>query len=226
MFQHLFDSMNHTLDNIIQHYPTAAVSQKKKLNEQLSVLKSMSDHVIEQWLSFEEKMAQFYENAPNSPSHSASQTAEPALKSEMYEYDSIGKFEQGACDESFIKGQGYYKLFMFRQAIELFEQVVRTQPDFIVARLYLAMSYLKIGDGNEAYRHFKFIIPMTDNARLKAISYNALGCIQMLNRHPEMAEHYFQLAHKTDPTLSDPLINLEVCAYNQGTLQYGSGLTH
>ncbi len=55
----------------------------------------------------------------------------------------------GLRSETFRRGQGYYKLLMFEQAIAEFEQLVRQYGDFLIARLYLAMGYLQKGDLDE-----------------------------------------------------------------------------
>ena len=38
------------------------------------------------------------------------------------------------------------------------------------------MGHLRKGEFGEAYQHFKFLLPLTDNSKMKAISYNAMGC--------------------------------------------------
>ncbi|MDT2275603.1 tetratricopeptide repeat protein [Paenibacillus larvae] len=39
---------------------------------------------------------------------------------------------------------------MYRQAIQEFEKLVQKEPDFLLARIYLAMGYLKQGELPEA----------------------------------------------------------------------------
>lgn len=205
MFQHLFATMNEMLDEIILHYPQAQDVSKQEMNQKLALLRALSDGIIEEWLLFEEKMGAF--------------RAKGAGQKEWLESSAETR------SEAFMRGQGYYRLFMFRQAIDAFETVVRQFPDGIVSRIYLAMAYLQLGESNDAYRHFQLIIPLTDNKKVKAISYNALGCIQAQRKNFEKAQEYFKLAHQTDPQLQEPLANLKVCQYNDGTLQYGSELT-
>jgi tetratricopeptide (TPR) repeat protein len=72
-------------------------------------------------------------------------------------------------------------------------------PDFLLARMYLAMGYLRLGEDGDAYRHFQLILPLTDNKQLQAISYNALGCIQVKKQNMQKALEYFQLAYQADP---------------------------
>jgi tetratricopeptide (TPR) repeat protein len=195
MFKHLFSTMNEVLDEIIKQYPLVKGEQKAALEDQLHVLKAMSDEFIECWLLFEEKLGQFYGSAPISTN---------TLHKELLELEIEGKQTT-----EFLRGQGYYKLFMYDKAIHEFELLVQRQPDFLLARIYLAMGYLRKGEYGEAYRHFQFLLPLTENSKMKAISYNAMGCIQVQNHNMDKAFEYFQKAYHTDPSCMEPLINLD-----------------
>lgn len=205
MFQHVFATMNEMLDEIITHYPQAEGTLKEDLNQKLTLLKSMSDGIVEEWLRFEEKMGVLREG----------NTAEAAATEALPE----------CATDAFQRGQGYFKLAMYSLAAQSFEQVVQQFPDSIISRMYLAMAYLQLHELNDAYGHFQFIVPLTKNNKLKAISYNALGCIQAEHHNLEMAEEYFKLAHKEDPTFQEPLANLKICESNHGVFQYGSELS-
>ncbi|MBE6070005.1 MAG: hypothetical protein E7211_20300, partial [Clostridium lundense] len=56
MFQHVFAEMNEMLDEITRKYPLAGQAQKQELAKKWNLLQHMSDGIIEEWLSFEEKM--------------------------------------------------------------------------------------------------------------------------------------------------------------------------
>ncbi|MFK7695733.1 tetratricopeptide repeat protein [Paenibacillus sp. HJGM_3] len=205
MIKQLFETMNDVLDEIEHDYATAEPALKQELSQKLNALKSMSDHLIEEWLKFEERFGKIAHNLTQQPSPVF---AHPELPQ--------GSPEPGHQSEAFTKGQGYFQLMMFDHAIRSFEQVVKQYPDFMLARLYLAMGYMRSGNEMEAYRHFKFIISLTDHAPMKAISYNAMGCIQAKNENLEQAEHFFKLAYMADPSCIQPVINLEVCAKQAG----------
>ncbi|MFU2106659.1 tetratricopeptide repeat protein [Paenibacillus larvae] len=195
MFKQLFGTMNEVLDDIIKESKTATGAAKQELEEQLTALKAMSDECIEQWLLFEEKLSQFV--------HSATMKT-PTLHQDLLELDWTGKQS-----EEFLRGQGYFKLYMYRQAIQEFEKLVQKEPDFLLARIYLAMGYLKQGELPEAKRHFQLLAPLVDNAQMKAITYNALGCIQFSSKHLDQAFEYFKKAYSADPSIVEPLLNLE-----------------
>lgn len=205
MFQHVFAEMNNMLDEIVKHYPSAHGPRKQALIHNWNMLKRMSEGIIDEWLRFEERMAVFRESVASPPVFPSTESPEMQL-------------------DAFIRGQGYYKLLMFRPAIAQFEAAAAVYPDSLLIRLYMAMAHLHLGETAEASGYLQSILPLADDKRLKAMIYNALGCIQALNGVTDKASEYFTLAIQSDPTLPDPLINLEVCHKKRGDLQYGSPL--
>lgn len=200
MINQLFETMNDVLDEIEKEFATADQAHKHELSQKLNALKSMSDHLIEEWLKFEEKLGKFTQTF----THQTPGFAHPEMPT--------GSGEPGYQSEAFSQGQGYFQLLMFDNAIRAFEQVVNQYPDFMLGRLYLAMGHMRKGNETEAYRHFKFITSLTDHAPMKAISYNAMGCIQAKNDNLEQAQEFFKLAYMTDPSCVQPVLNMEVCA--------------
>ncbi|KOP63802.1 hypothetical protein AMS62_00115 [Bacillus sp. FJAT-18019] len=205
MFQHVFAEMNNMLDEIVKHYPAAKGPQKQALVQNWNMLKSMSEGILEEWLHFEEKMAIFRESAVSPPVFPPTEAPELQL-------------------DAFVRGQGYYKLLMFQPAIQQFEAAALIFPDSLLIKLYIAMSYMYLGQTSQASDVLVSILPLADDRKLRAIIYNALGCIEVLNGQQRKAEEHFVLAMQSDPTLPDPMINMEVCKQNCGELQYGSQL--
>lgn len=199
MFKQLFATMNEVLDDIIAQYPLANSSKRRELEDQLSVLKDMSDTCIEEWLLFDEKMGRISQNETESGAVALpdSEPCMPDIK------------EKAKTSGSFDKGQGYYKLGMFDEAAGEFELLVSRRPDDLLPRIYLAMSYLRMGQFGDAYRHFQFLVPLTENRKIKAISYNAMGCIHAENNNLDQAIKYFKKAHTADPSCIEPVLNMK-----------------
>ncbi|MBB3109321.1 tetratricopeptide (TPR) repeat protein [Paenibacillus phyllosphaerae] len=246
MFQHVFATMHELLDDIMSHYGQAGVEQKKQYFEQLSMLKSMSDTFIEEWLTFEEKLAEFrdthrdpvqkmelpltdheHEHNPMQPAVAAQKLnlAAAPLAAAKATPNCTGETAQQQEAQSIAKGQGYFKLFMFKDAALHFEQAVAAAPEDNRARLFLAMTYMHLQDWPEAQRHFQLLVELTDHPKWRALGYNALGCIQAIRMNLEQAERYFLKAHETDPGFTDPLSNLKSCQDHKGhlSLYFGSG---
>ncbi|MDB5055881.1 MAG: tetratricopeptide repeat protein [Bacilli bacterium] len=189
MFEQLFATMNDVLNEISIRYHSASITEKKQLDEQLTVLKTMSDRCMEQWLAFEENLALFF--ATNYTKKTPVQESK----------DKTADILDGPMNkQGFEKAQGFYKLYMFDQAVSELEKLVQQQPDFLLARMYLAMGYLRLGEDGDAYRHFQLLLPLTDDNKLKAISYNAMGCIQVKKNNMQRAMEYFKMAYSNDPS--------------------------
>jgi tetratricopeptide (TPR) repeat protein len=219
MFKQLFATMHEVLDEIIEQYPSASPNGKKELDQQLNDLKHMSDIFVEQWLIFEEKMSQFQEGIGTTPPKQKGQNALPPQNAKPITYK---EYEY----EEFDRGQGYFKLYMFDHAIRELKPLVHRQPEMLLARLYLALSYLQTKDYEESLRHLSIIIPLTEDNKIKAISYNAMGCIQAKKGHLEKALEYFNLSYEADPSMMEPLINMGNCLSEGDSLEYGLNFIH
>ncbi|WP_219836570.1 hypothetical protein [Paenibacillus sp. R14(2021)] len=250
MFKHIFATMQDILQDIIIHYPKANDNDRKALDDQLIKLKQFSDMFIEEWLQFEEKMADFRElqqqclhggsmhacSAPppvpgypktisEVPAESASKTPASYSTSKpevTYEMDSISDAE---LRQAMSQGQGYFKLLMFREAAGHFQQAIAISPDFNHARLFLGMSYMHLQEWHEAQRHFQLLVEVTEHPKWRALGLNALGCIQAVRMNLEQAAIYFEKAHEADPNFTDPLSNMKSCQEHEGhlSLYFGSG---
>jgi tetratricopeptide (TPR) repeat protein len=188
IFEQLFMTMNEILTEITSRYGTASVQERVNLDDQLAMLKKMSDQYLEQWLDFEEKLAGFFVQNHHVPAIPLNQA------DAVSDNKPIVQLESG-----FEKAQGFYKLYMYEHAVKELEKLIKQQPDDLLARIYLAMGYLRLGEDGDAYPHFQMIVPLTENNQLKAISYNAMGCIQIKKKNMQKAMEYFRLAYQLDP---------------------------
>lgn len=283
MFKHVFATMQEMLQDIIIHYPNANDMQRKQMDEQLATLKQFSDNFIEQWLQFEEKMADFrdmqhvVQQSKQTGGHSKTQSQGeapvsgqkkdvPALpqtpgypkiisqppaaalrrQSSSMKHSHVNAvppsitpagnasvpghsagYEEAAIElcQAMSKGQGYFKLFMFREASVHFAEAVRLAPDDNRARLFLGMTYMHLQEWHEAQRHFQLLVEVTEHPKWKALGLNALGCIQAVRMNLEQATRYFEKAHEADPDFTDPLSNMKSCEQHSGhlSLYFGSG---
>ncbi|MFD0711193.1 hypothetical protein [Paenibacillus sp. GCM10027626] len=235
MFRHVFATLHEMLDEIRTHYGQAGHEQKKQYAEQLSMLKSISDEFIEEWLLFEEKMSEFQEQhaagSMQTKQELASSTVSTAAAVTSPPKESEGKpaihvIEMSEPEAAAVcKGQGYFKLFMFREAAHHFQEAIIISPENNMARLFLAMTFMHLQEWNEAQRHFQLLVELTEHPKWQALGYNALGCIQAIRMNLEQAELYFLKAHEADPAFADPLSNLKSCQQHAGhlSLYFGSG---
>lgn len=208
MFQHLFAEMNKMLQEIQADYPTAEGARRSELLSKYNMLHRISDHVMDEWLLFAEKLSEFRGQAD--------------MQSQPEELPAQEAPELGM--DAFVRGQGYYKLLMYRKCIEQFSEVTARHPDSLAARLYLAMAYLQEGDGCAAWEHLHHMLGLIRENKLKAMVYNALGCIRASQERYKEASELFGLSLMHDPALPEPNVNLEVCRRRGGKLQFGRQL--
>ncbi|WP_128102523.1 MULTISPECIES: tetratricopeptide repeat protein [Paenibacillus] len=210
MFQHVFAEMNDMLDEIIKRYPSAEGLNKQELLQKWNLLKRMSDGMIDEWLMFEEKMSQVREQELVKPA---------SLEPEQEAVTALPELHL----ECFSRGQGYFKLQMYPQAIIQFSRIVADYPDSALTRYYLALAHLNLEQNTEALAHLHRILRLKGSPRLKGLVCNALGCIEAKLANPQGACSLFAQALQHDPTLTEPLYNMEACRQNKGQLQFGIG---
>ncbi|MCG7375538.1 tetratricopeptide (TPR) repeat protein [Paenibacillus amylolyticus] len=210
MFQHVFAEMNDMLDEIIKRYPSAEGLNKQELLQKWNLLKRMSDGMIDEWLMFEEKMSQVREQELVKPA---------SLEPEQEAVTALPEIHL----ECFSRGQGYFKLQMYPQAITQFSRIVADYPDSALTRYYLALAHLNLEQNTEALAHLHRILRLKGSPRLKGLVCNALGCIEAKLANPQGACSLFAQALQHDPTLTEPLYNMEACRQNKGQLQFGIG---
>ncbi|MBR2563267.1 MAG: tetratricopeptide repeat protein [Paenibacillus sp.] len=211
MFQHVFAEMNDMLDEIIKRYPSAEGLDKQELQQKWNLLKRMSDGVLDEWLVFEEKMSHLREQELEKPA---------SLEPEQQAVTALPEVHL----ECFSRGQGYFKLQMYSQAIAQFSRVVGDYPDSALAHFYLALAHLSLEQMYESELHLQTIMMLNGSPRLKGLVCNVLGCIQAKLSNLEAACSLFAQALQYDPTLTEPLYNMEVCRLNRGKLQYANQL--
>lgn len=214
MFKYLFQSMNEKLDGILAALPAShGIKQQEALERQLRELRDMSDGIIEEWLQFEEKLGKA---SFRQPTHEAPSPDVPGCAAEAEEAD-----DSPVHSLQYQRGEGYFKLYMFDEAAREFHAVVNVYPEFLKARLYLALCFLQNENVSEASSHLRTLISLTDDGKLKAVAYNALGCVKAVEGNVEKACECFRASHALDPSFEDPVYNLKACQIQGGVLQLG-----
>jgi tetratricopeptide (TPR) repeat protein len=201
MIQHIFESMSEALEEIKTEFPNAIGPRKEELMTQLSVLRSMSDTFIEEWLSFEEKLGLVREACRHSE---ATDTDESAFIGNV---DDVGEEWM----EAYRRGQGYYQLLMYPKAAEEFEQVTQKEPEFVMGRLYLALSYLNKGQWDDSRRQLNLVLGTAQHVKIKALAHNAMGCILAKENQMDGALKHFEESAEQDGNFYDPVFNQAIC---------------
>ncbi|ATY84871.1 hypothetical protein CVV65_08000 [Kyrpidia spormannii] len=174
-FSELFDELGRIEQRLSDEGPGP------ELVEELGALRAQADEWMENWLVLEDRIAELCErfgldldldsspiNHENVPSNVAPETGpiSPAPYPPKPEgSDGISMvwhipphLDSEALVRTFRKGIGFFDLWMYQEAAEELEKVLKQTGDFPVARLYLALAYIARGRGREAEPHLQILL--------------------------------------------------------------------
>ncbi|MBO8162964.1 MAG: tetratricopeptide repeat protein [Brevibacillus sp.] len=240
-FKHLHDQLQSIEDN----WPDADEDEKRRMAEQLVYLRQVSDHIVDAWISLEEKLSsvikavkatQQKDEAKQAAGLSLVKTAwgKPAqLEMEKagdgtapYPLDGeAGVAIPGETADSpaysllFRKGEGFYHLRLFDDAKHHFAELLKQSPDWESGRLYYGYSLLFCEEREAAMREFRLLARTAASPKIVAISHNAIGCMIAEEGHWLEAGQAFKAALETIPTHPEAAFNLALCYLNGGEEQ-------
>ncbi|MGL4562168.1 MAG: tetratricopeptide repeat protein [Brevinema sp.] len=164
--------------------------------EYLSILEALlstpQEYQMNNWVMFARAWIRFI---------SATKTEEFAnvleiLPSQKFEDPHIELLRLSIQSHSLLKLEQYQILLMHLKESKLSQK----SSDL----LYLqAVSYLKIKDTKQSEKNFKKVLEMTENERLKSLSYFYLGEIQQQLNNDEKAFEYYLLSWELEPYNSE-----------------------
>jgi tetratricopeptide (TPR) repeat protein len=161
MFHQWTETVKRALKEIEKRYPAGSPEERKRLRERFVQIKRACDNLLEAWADIEDRIVRLVH-------------AYPELAEEGEELE--GEFE---LDEMVVRrfrqGQGFYRLNMFVEAEEAFREVVEEEPEFLLGRVYLALSHFQKGNTDEAYRHFQLIASTTNHDVFIAFARHMMG---------------------------------------------------
>lgn len=114
------------------------------------------------------------------------------------------------------RGLGYFDLLMFPESIREFEQMVALDPGMVVARLYLALSYIAIDAFEEAETHLALVGATARDVVVQAAVHDATAQMYMKQQRYQNALNELEHVLAIQPQYSDAQINLAICAYSLG----------
>lgn len=153
---------------------------------------------LEGWINLEEDVAILLQSYPD-------------LDDEQQEEVGESFWLDGEVVRTFRQGQGYYQLRMFQEARPYFDEVVQSEPDFLLGRIYLALSQFQSAQWSEAQRHFQLVAETADHLHFQVFAFHMLGCVHVKRGQDERAIHYFKRALEIDTEHGDSWFNLGAC---------------
>ncbi len=157
---------------------------------------------------------------PQTPTtHAAALTPPGSIPAASFAADLGSAWETPAGLRFLRQGIGYFDLLMFPESIREFEQMVALDPRMVVARLYLALSYIATGAFEKAENHLASASATARDAILQAAVHDARAQLYMKQDRRRDALSELELVLAIQPKYSDAQINLAICAYSVG--EYG-----
>lgn len=231
MKENEFMQIFHALDCVEKELREVGDNQEKrqKCYERLLELRRRMDRYVEYWLRFEERINEMQDkynfSLPDEVPESFLQVFEQDLleteaqqpQEELVKRDIKPVFfkeDNEACIRSFRRGLGFMELAMLDEAIQEFQQVVRQEPDLLLAHLCLGVVYAERGLVDEAMRELRLVQALTDDPQTGAIVHNTLGNIYADQEEYELAFKEFSKVLELDPDFAVALFNLGAVCYN------------
>lgn len=158
-----FAKLNEELEEVKQQHAKGELSETE-YHQALQKLQQKNEEVLDEWVSFEDKVSQLMDNNEHCPLFHS---------------------------EHWNKAKACYDLMMFEQAAKHFEKVLDENSEYELARLYLAHSYLATQRSEQARYHLQFLLETSSDDSVKQLSAHALACIEGTVESYEQALHYF-----------------------------------
>jgi tetratricopeptide (TPR) repeat protein len=233
MADHDFTEVFSDLESVEKELKNAGGSKEKRqaCYNRLIELRRRMDRYVEYWLRFEEKINELQETydfllpdelpesfleAFNGIFPEKGTGHEAAVKEEKRRVVQplAMRVENEASISSFRRGLGFMELAMMDEAIAEFEQVVRLEPDLLLAHLCLGVAYTERGKADEAMRELRLVQALTAESQTRAIIHNALGNLYAGQEQYDLALPEFEKAVELDPEFTAAVFNLGASYYN------------
>jgi tetratricopeptide (TPR) repeat protein len=211
LIEEWFRTLAAKLQAIEKEWPTATESRKMILANQLFELRQISDHLVDLWLRFEEKLSgligmikQKETDTQKTADNGTEANAGPGIEMEQSE-------KPGSYRHIFRKGEGFYHLRLYHDAKDCFADLLKESPDWENGRLYYAYSLLFCEEKEAALREFRLLSRSASSPKVISISYNAIGCMLAEEGQWLEAAQAFHAALGETPLHREALFNLALC---------------
>ncbi|SMO43309.1 tetratricopeptide repeat protein [Melghirimyces algeriensis] len=199
MFRKWLQQTKKQLTDIERQYETAGDQERIQLRNTFRKLRRDLNELLDGWIDLEEQMTSLLNHCPDLGE------SEEELSEEF--------FLDSQAVRAFREGQGFYQLKMFAEARPYFQIVVQNEPEFLLGRLYLALSDFQEGKLMEAHREFQMVAETSDIPRFSAFAYHMLGCIHVRKGQDSQAIRQFEKSLSIEPDREDTLFNMATCHF-------------
>ncbi|PTX59939.1 tetratricopeptide (TPR) repeat protein [Melghirimyces profundicolus] len=202
MFRQWVQEVRRRLSEIEDQYGQAPIQDRNRLRDGFRRIHQDVNQLLEAWVNLEEQVTAILKKYPDLAA----------------EEEEVGEefFLDSRAVRAFRQGQGYYHLKMFSEAHPYFREVVEKEPDFLLGRLYLALSDFQQGKLVDAQREFQLVAGITELPQFQSFTHHMLGCIHVKEGRDEQGIRQFEKSISIDSDSRDTWFNLGACHYRLG----------
>lgn len=223
-----FDWMEDALTQIETIYSHCSAEVQQELANRFRHLQDVNDDWLDAWLLLQERFHQVTEKYPeltdaeqltmglpyvNNVNSGQSKPSVTNSDADEKSYDTLEFWIDEHALHQFRIGQGYYNLWMFPEALDQFLQVMDTEPDFLLGRLYLALTHFQREKWEEAEKEFQLVLKTAPHNEFSRFAYHMLGCVLVKQNQDVKAVRQFSRALEINSENADTLFNLGACHY-------------
>lgn len=220
-----FDWMEDALMQLDAIYPHCPDEVKHELIDRFQHLQDVNDEWLQKWLYLQERFQQVSERYPELVQEQLPSFLSDATSLHHHDSNIEGEGDNEAADgqlefwideqvlHQFREGQGYYELLMFPQANKQFMEVIDMEPDFLLGRLYFALTCFHRKQWEEAEKQFKLILRTSPHKEFTRFAHHMLGCLLVKQNEDVKAVRHFYRALAIEDNNADTLFNLGACHY-------------
>lgn len=211
-----FDDLFEKLVALHEQLDTASSQEKEMIVSELRRIQNEGDEIQKQWLVLQE-----YIDILNSEYNLECQVSSISNNKSQEGTNQIFWVADEESVTTFRKGLGYFELLMFENSLPYFQETVEKDPNFVMARVYLGLSYLSLGELDKAETELKkTLLFVQEGTPYQPLTNHALGVIYAQNKKYDVAQKYFHEVIKANPNFKNIYFNLGATYYNQQKYEY------
>ncbi|MGA8943876.1 MAG: tetratricopeptide repeat protein [Thermoactinomyces sp.] len=200
--QQWLDWAQKILGEIRSKYPGSSGMERARWRQRFTEVRQSCNDILETWAKIEEQLTELAAEYPG------------LISSENDIYEEVW-LNEGSIRQ-FRQGQGYYGLTMFDEAKKFFQQVVDAEPDFLLGRIYLALTLFHEGELDEADQQFQLVLKTASHDSFAIFANHMLGCIRVKEGKDRQAIGKFSKVTAACPDHADAWFNMGACYYRLG----------
>lgn len=126
---------------------------------------------------------------------------------------------QEEANRRFLRCIGFFQLYLYREAKEQLDAIIRQVPDTVLSYLLRAAVLYELGDYEGALQDLRQLEPVVEYPPMNQLVQHLLGCVLAKMGCWEEAKERFEQVFRADPGNEEVMFNLALCYHHLGRRQ-------